>query len=85
MDKFYLVFRADVETPPSHANGQPAGFIDHPGAFAPYNPVTTVAADDAEDAVKQVANALGRFGSYVAVECKPVSISLTPRRLEITD
>jgi hypothetical protein len=71
-EKFYLVFRAVRETVPSDGN------------LIPYNAQTVVKATDAEDACRQVAEAIGSIGGFVAVECEPVALNLTPTRLSLT-
>lgn len=71
-ERFYLVFKAVRESLPSDGN------------LIPYNAQTVVKARDAEDACRQVAEAIGSIGGFVAVECEPVALNLTPSRLVLT-
>lgn len=69
-EKAFIVFKGNERQHPTES-------------VVPYNPVTVVLAEDANDAVTQVASSLGTMGSYVAVECEPVNINLGPARLQI--
>lgn len=76
--KYYLVYVANPVKQWSDPNG--------PGHVVPGHPptveiLTVVEAIDPEDAANQVVQSTQRLGTYLVVECDPVTIQMTPQRL----
>lgn len=73
---YYMVFRSNLE---AFRQQRMAGGSQ----IVPYECVTAVEADDANDAVQQVVSAAQVMGDYAAIECDPVTVTFTPKRLQL--
>lgn len=76
--KYYIVYVSNPVRQWTNPNGPAAVVPGHPPTV---EILTVVEATSPEDAANQVMQSTQRMGTYLCVECEPVTMQMTPQRL----